>query len=1356
MAKRQRIERRTSPEPLDVQAELLPATRPFAEPAGSIEAAPTNSPFAFGQMPVLAPGTEVPRERSLITQAEKTFGTSLADVRMHTNDGIAERRGAAAIAAGRDVHFASATVHPERGPEPRLAGHELGHVVQQGLPTGQDGGASLEREAEAGSRAMAEGQPFQRFSGTGGALVQAKGFVEWFAENTFWADEVYASRTAEEQRKRDEMAKLAPRAEQYFGNETKVVGDDGSAKLIPTKGEVKKEETGVWSWVSEAFGWSGGKERHDTTEGAHTTEFDTKKIALGAGGFDAEYAKGRKTEVVDVAATGAVAKGQLEAELKMAEREAKQLQTSNVSGPEAAQKVEARIAALKAAVQQIEAAPADGVALKAICDKHRLLVEPKYKVINEDSVTEKSKLELELWKGKAALGTETETRTTAGGVTDTTTTKQDKSVDLGEGKVEWGGSTETKKTLADGSTESTIAKEKPATSSSVQVGGGAATYTREESSGSSKTDAEGKPISGSKTTSGTDVSVVASDKEGVGLKSGTSSKVATTTGSTTDEVSKDAHVGITDKGLLGDVSAGKKRTGEKYQGEVKASADGAFLIEIKPPESDADPPLYAVITTIRAGLALNASAGTKKKEGPGADEGKKVSASVSGNAGATVVYTHMMSLDKAKTYLGQADKTDAATTPGTAAPDAEYPEFGVLAKLKLLAQGEEGANPAAVFGASDTAARMQTGDSVELVLSAGVSGKLAGSAGNKTQGAGAEISGGVSYTRTLKVERGDKTEVKLTVGFVDTDKIAGSVTGTVEAVSAKVGASRSTSEGDQYEFLLDSALPDYQSCYELILGAWTREQLKALGNHEQVKKHVAKATASDSHATGIEGSVGGAGISIGSGHEHSGGRDISKTAEGYEGKYTGATTDKFAISPGVDAFAVSQTNAATASVDSKGELSAELTTKTDATDLGTTFANAGKTIKGWFGIKEDKEVKTTDVLKGIVEKTPGERVKELLETTYTRLAGYKLSPADVQTVIARAADQQKWMHCSASYHVLDAMTELRSELLDPSIDPALVPDPDDARQLERAAVLAQAKAIAAFMEATGGDGMDTMVSVLRYWGAGMQTESTAADLGIRYEWPAALGKEKVAFDNAQAAVGSLADRLTKLLDRPQPVEAGRGVVDKIIEGLDAVETAVRASPAISSERARAEMLDEIGKTKAKAITERKEFENLAIEYEKAAGDAKVAAGEKPGPLPTVEDEVKADKTPEERFAVERTKTLLVELVGFKNKEREMFAAAREAMSGWASTGSAAQEEMSSLRDLYEFWTMKVLELRDAYTTAKVPPADWKVSTGPDDKRRTATSEPFVDGMIDIWKEAGGENYQVVDWASIWRARWRHY
>ena len=1347
MIKRQRIQRQASPESHRAEG-VLPLPRAFAEEPSPREAPSAPAAFAFGQIPTLSPendlapkaplpsplgSSDVPGDRELIDRAERSFGMPLADVRMHTDDGRAERHGAAAVTEGPDIHFASAVVHPERGPEPRLAAHELGHVVQQRSPIR---GGSLEVEAEAGGRAVASGQPFHVVGGTGGPVVQAKGFLEWFAANTFWADEVAASRSAEGQRQRDETAKLAPRAESYFGRDAAVVGEDGAAKQIPTKGEVKKEDKGLWSWAREAFGWSEGTEKHRTApDGAHTTEFDTTKKEVGLGGIETEAARGTKTEVVDVAATGAVAKSQLEAEIKLA--------TSD-----------ARVAALKAAIQQIEAAPNDGVALKAICEQHKLVVEPKYKVISEDSVSDKTKLELNIWKAKAGHGTEQETRKTEGGVTDATTVKHDQSVDLREGKVEWGSSTETSKTQADGSTHTETAAGKPTTSGSVTVGGGAATYQREESSGWSKTGAEGKPVSGSKTTKGSDRSFVASDKDGVGFKSGQSSKVATTTGQITDEASKDAHVGITDKGLLGDASIGKKRTGEKYQGEVKASADGAFLIEIKPPEADANPPRYAVITTIRAGLALNANAGTKKKEGPDADEGKKVSASAAGTASATMVYTHLLSLDEAKAYLGAADKTEAAA-PG-AATDASYPEFGILAKLKLLAEGEEGASPAAVLGSSDTAARMQSGDSVELVLSAGVSGKLAASGRDKTRGAGAEVSGGVSYTRTLKVERGDKAEVKLTVGFVDTDKLAGSVSGTLEGVTASVGASRATAEGDQYEFALDTALPDYQSCYQLILGAWTREQLKALGGNEQIKQHITKATASDSHATGVEGSVGVAGIAIGSGQERSGSRELSKTALGHEAKYTGATTDKFAISPGVDAFAVRQTNSTTGTVDSKGQLSAELTTKTEATDLGTTLANAGTTIKEWFGIKEGKEVKTTDVLKGVVEKTPGERVKELLEKTYIRLAGYKLSPQDVQTVIARAADQTKWMHCSASYHVLDPMRSLRAELLDPSIDPALVPDKDNASQLERAGALARAKALADFMEATGGDGMETMVNMLRYWGAGMQTESTAVDLGTRYEWPATLGEERTQFEKAQAQVSALADRLTQLLGQPGPVEKGREVVEKIVKTLDAVFAAVGASAAIKSERARAEMLDEIGKAKASAIAERKEFENLAIEYEKAAGDSRVAAGEKPGPLPAVEADVLADKTPAERLATERIATLLVELVGFKAKEREMFAAAREVMTRWGGGGMPAQEEMSSLRELYEFWTMKVLELRETYTTAKVPKADWKVSNGPDDRRHTASTEPFVDGMIDVWKEGGGENYQVVGWASIWRARWKHY
>jgi hypothetical protein len=190
VAKRQRIERRPSPEPF-VGPEELPPARPFG-PIAPIEALATNAPFAFGQIPVLARETVVPRDGALIAKAEKSFGTPLGDVRMHTNDGIAEARGAAAIATGRDIHFASATVHPQHGPEPTLAAHELGHVVQQATPPGRPGSGSLEREAEAGSRAVGEGRPFHGFSGAG-SLVLAKGFLEWFAENTFWAQQVYVS-----------------------------------------------------------------------------------------------------------------------------------------------------------------------------------------------------------------------------------------------------------------------------------------------------------------------------------------------------------------------------------------------------------------------------------------------------------------------------------------------------------------------------------------------------------------------------------------------------------------------------------------------------------------------------------------------------------------------------------------------------------------------------------------------------------------------------------------------------------------------------------------------------------------------------------------------------------------------------------------------------------------------------------------------------------------------------------------------------------------------------------------------------------------------------------------------------------
>jgi hypothetical protein len=94
----------------------------------------------------------------------KQLGADFGSVMIHTGDEVAESRGAAAIAYGRDLHFADGAL--ERSESEELLGHELVHTIQQGaVPTRRKApatpadAASAEAEAERVGRAAARGEP---------------------------------------------------------------------------------------------------------------------------------------------------------------------------------------------------------------------------------------------------------------------------------------------------------------------------------------------------------------------------------------------------------------------------------------------------------------------------------------------------------------------------------------------------------------------------------------------------------------------------------------------------------------------------------------------------------------------------------------------------------------------------------------------------------------------------------------------------------------------------------------------------------------------------------------------------------------------------------------------------------------------------------------------------------------------------------------------------------------------------------------------------------------------------------------------------------------------------------------------
>lgn len=112
---------------------------------------------------------------------EKSFGTSFADVNVHTNSIQAKSIGALAYTQGNNIHFAPGQYNPDSPSGQSLLGHELTHVVQQrarrvpvptqskGAPINAD--SALEAEADQMGAKAARGEVAQVPGATGGGMT---------------------------------------------------------------------------------------------------------------------------------------------------------------------------------------------------------------------------------------------------------------------------------------------------------------------------------------------------------------------------------------------------------------------------------------------------------------------------------------------------------------------------------------------------------------------------------------------------------------------------------------------------------------------------------------------------------------------------------------------------------------------------------------------------------------------------------------------------------------------------------------------------------------------------------------------------------------------------------------------------------------------------------------------------------------------------------------------------------------------------------------------------------------------------------------------------------------------------------
>jgi hypothetical protein len=102
-------------------------------------------------------GAGAPMQSGLAGRLSGSFGDSLSDVRVHTDDhaaALARAVSARAFAVGSDIYFGHGEYAPGTRSGDRLIAHEAAHVVQQrGAPstgslTVSQPGDALEREAE--------------------------------------------------------------------------------------------------------------------------------------------------------------------------------------------------------------------------------------------------------------------------------------------------------------------------------------------------------------------------------------------------------------------------------------------------------------------------------------------------------------------------------------------------------------------------------------------------------------------------------------------------------------------------------------------------------------------------------------------------------------------------------------------------------------------------------------------------------------------------------------------------------------------------------------------------------------------------------------------------------------------------------------------------------------------------------------------------------------------------------------------------------------------------------------------------------------------------------------------------------
>lgn len=734
-----------------------------------------------------------------------------------------------------------------------------------------------------------------------------------------------------------------------------------------------------------------------------------------------------------------------------------------------------------------------------------------------------------------------------------------------------------------------------------------------------------------------------------------------------------------------------------YTGKVEHAAGACYLADVAEMnpvfEGGAWVKKFEITLTIKINSKVSATGG---KGGQ--------SASLGLAAEAALVFKQVLTEAQKKDYLLQAKSVD-----GGGKAKSGFPELKSLERLVALVRGggDLGAGAAALVD-SDFAKGLPEGQSISLDLS----GQVEAGAQGKAGAVGVQGSASKSWKRSVQVATGKAEQgvpvVNVTLSFSSARELGGGGS----AMGAEFQVKDGESAGDSFGFRLVQAHPSYKDWFDEIKTLRTPDEARAFATaHPEL-------VASRSWSAGKTSQIG-SGMAGESGPKVVQSSSLENSAQVDGGKLTGAGKGSNTVELGGVASSADRVDA---TVDEDGGMSMDVGTTTGTIDP----LRGARELVGNLTDKTSGTVQ--DQAQAALGKGTG-ALTELLMKKYEDLKGYKVSPADFEVVLRRAADKKNWSHCSLSPRTIEAWEALRKTLISPVPEGEWVAMDTSSGQ-QQSKQVARAHALATFMADYGYAAEEALENVLRHWGEGPghQTVNSGADLGGKYEWPSSLSKERTKFETVEAQVQAAAQTLAKLKGDLAAVER---FAKPLFLDLTVVGEAVKSSPDIASERARAEMTTKINGLVAQLRT--------AVDAAKAAAGPAGAAGAAADPqaearqreIETVKKEL-WDMRQKEAKLLDSARGQLRAIHGGSMKDEDFLLGSISAT--FSEDVMAAVSILHEVSELHEYWITRILHLRELYREAATPDSLRVVSM--DAKgARNANHEPHIEDLIKIHQNA---------------------